>query len=207
MRRRAATMAVTVLLCVLLSPACRCHAEEIQAATMMEAQKKADVCSEPDMQSQSIGQLEQGERIFAVELTEGGWYRVVYQGKTGYVKEDCLKIYSTSEWDAPANPDATGPSGKIINPEEEYKKLTERAEASQKRSMGGTIAVFAGAVLLIAAYGAYVIVKEGKETGKAQKDGESPENIQDSGEAGQEQGNDGMEFLDLEQENEADKEV
>lgn len=172
---------------------------------MMETQKKADVHSGPDMQSQSIGQLEQGEKIFAVELTEGGWYRVVYQGKTGYVKEDCLKIYITSEWDAPKNPDATGPSGKIINPEEEYKKLSERAAASRKRSIGGTIAVFAGAVLLIAAYGAYVIGKEGKETGKIQKGGESPENIQDGGEAGQEQGNWGMEFLDLEQENETDK--
>lgn len=205
MRRRAAAMAVMVLLCVLLSPAYRSRAEEIQAATMMEAQKEADVRSEPDMQSQSIGQMEQGEKIFAVELTEGGWYRVVYQGKTGYVKEDCLKVYSTSEWDAPANLDATGPSGKIINPEEEYKKLTEGAAASRKRSIGSTIAVFAGAVLLIAAYGAYVIVKEGKETGKARKSGESPENIQNSGEAGQEQGNDGMEFLDLEQENETDE--
>lgn len=204
--RHAAAMFTMVLICVMLSPACRSNAKEIQTSTMMEAQKKTDVHDEPNTGSQVLGQLEKGDRIFAVELTEGGWYRVVYQGKTGYVKEDCLKIYSTGEWDAPQNPDDTGPSGEIINPQEEFKKKSEEAAAIKKRSMGVTIGVFAGAVLLIVAYGAYVVVKEGKETKKSENDDTDSENIQD-GNAGQESGDGEMVFLDLEQENEADKEV
>lgn len=250
--KRAAVTAAMIFICVLLSPACRGNAEEIQAVTMMEAAERVNVRSEPDAKSKVLGKLEKGERIFAVELTEEGWYRVVYQGETAYVKGDYLKIYGTSEGETSENPETTGPSGKIINPEEEVKKASEEAarraseeeaarkaseetakEASEeaarresesiaqasaaaarqeareqeitaikKRSTRITIGVFAGAVLLIAVYGAYTIVKEGKAVQKPEKDGKKSGNMeQDGGEAGQESMDGEMEFLDLEQEN------
>lgn len=173
-------------------------AKTLQAATMMEALDKVNVRVSPDTESDVLGQLEQGERLFAVELTEEGWYRVVYQGETGYVRGDFLKIYSTEDWDISEGSDAAGPSGDVIDPEEEVRKASEeaaqkeseaieraaageasaaaaaeakaQAEAAQKRRSRNTvIGVFAGAVLLIVVYAIYVVIKEMKNP---EEDGE-----------------------------------
>lgn len=59
----------------------------------MYAVTKANVRSGPDASTESLGKLEEGEKIFAVELTEEGWYKVVFQGETGYVRGDLLEVY------------------------------------------------------------------------------------------------------------------
>ena len=59
----------------------------------MYAVTKANVRSGPDASTESLGKLEEGEKIFAVELTEEGWYKVVFQGETGYVRADLLAVY------------------------------------------------------------------------------------------------------------------
>lgn len=175
-------------------------AADIQAATMMEALDRVNVRTAPDTEAELLGQLEQGEKLFAVELTEEGWYRVVWQGETGYVRSDFLKVYGTEDWDAPESADAAGPSGEVINPEEEVQKASEeaakreseaieraasaeaaaaeaaaQAEAEQKRRSRNTVlGVLAGAVLLIAGYAAVTIVKELKNP-QEEADGEAAE--------------------------------
>lgn len=183
-------------ICLLLIPAVSVAASEdgaiaIQAATMMEALDRVNVRESPDTESDVLGQLEQGERLFAVELTEEGWYRVVYEGETGYVRSDFLKVYGTEDWDISEGPDGEGPSGEVIDPEEEVRKASEealqkeseaiersaaaeasaaaaaeakaQAEAEQKRRSRNTIiGVFAGAVLLIVVYAIYIVIKEMK---------------------------------------------
>ncbi len=74
--------------------------EGISSPAMMEALSKVNVRREPDTSAEVLGQLLAGERIFAVELTEEGWYRVAYNGETGYVRKDFLEMYTAEEgWD------------------------------------------------------------------------------------------------------------
>lgn len=217
LRRCAAAVSAMVILCVLLSPACRVSAEELQTATLMEALEKVNIRSAPDGESQVLGQLEQYDRIFAVELTAGDWYRVVYQGETGYVRADYLKICGTDGWDAPEAPADAIPSDEIIYPEEEIRKAEEEAEkraseeaaeqssaaaaaarekqeaaAIKKRSTGITIGIYMGAVLLISAYAVYVIAKESKKAGETEQGGGEQDGGEDS-----RPGDGQMEFLDL----------
>ena len=74
--------------------------EGISSPAMMEALSKVNVRREPDTSAEVLGQLLAGERVFAVELTEEGWYRVAYNGETGYVRKDFLEMYTAEEgWD------------------------------------------------------------------------------------------------------------
>lgn len=68
--------------------------ENFTSTTLMYAVTRANVRSGPSVSTESLGKLEEGEKIFAVELTEEGWYRVVFQGKTGYVRQDLLAVYT-----------------------------------------------------------------------------------------------------------------
>lgn len=73
----------------------KADSQGITSLTMMYAMEKARVWEEPDTSSRPVGWLEEGERIFAVELTGEGWYRVVLDGETGYIWKDFLAVYTT----------------------------------------------------------------------------------------------------------------
>ena len=60
--------------------------KEITSSTMMQVLSKVNVRREPNTSAEVLGQLESGEKIFAVELTQEGWYQVAYNGETGYVR-------------------------------------------------------------------------------------------------------------------------
>lgn len=186
--KRIRVCTIMLLFCLLLGPACRVRAEELKTTTMMEVLKKVNVRAEPDTKAESLGQMEQGERLFAVELTQEGWYRVVYQGETGYIRSDFLKIYQTEGWDASEDSETINP-GEVINPEEEVKKASEEAErreaealesaASEAASIAAaseareqeeaarkiqsrkiTAIILIGVVAMIAVYAVYVVMQE-----------------------------------------------
>lgn len=72
---------------------------EISGTTMMYAVRNVNVRSGPDTTTEILGELEAGTNIFAVELTDGGWYRVVYGGETGYIRGDFLAVFGNMpEW-------------------------------------------------------------------------------------------------------------
>lgn len=131
----------------------------IQAATMMEALDQANVRTAPDTGADILGQLEQGDKLFAVELTEEGWYRVVYEGETGYVRGDFLKIYSTEDWDTTEDVNAAGPSDEVIDVSP-TPEASSQEEAQKKHFENIIPGVFAGAALLIAGYIVFIIRKE-----------------------------------------------
>lgn len=71
--------------------------KEITSSTMMQVLSKVNVRREPNTSAEVLGQLESGEKIFAVELTQEGWYQVAYNGETGYVRMDFLEVYTGGE--------------------------------------------------------------------------------------------------------------
>lgn len=104
----------------------------ITSPTMMSVVKKVNVRRGPDTSEEVLGQLEEGDFIFAVELTEEGWYRVVYGGETAYVRQDFLEIYSQEEWEEDTQ-DPTEIQGN--NPE---KISSEETSAEEKQVAGET---------------------------------------------------------------------
>lgn len=93
---------------------------EISTTTMMYAVKEVNVRKEPNTSSEIMGKLAAGEHIFAVELTDEGWYRVVYLGETGYIRGDFLAVFENMDiWVA-------------SEPEPEPLELTDTAETAQE---------------------------------------------------------------------------
>lgn len=72
---------------------------EVTSATLMYAAEGADILREPDASAQVMGRLEAGDRVLAMELTGDGWYRVLWDGETGYVGEGFLELYlAEGDW-------------------------------------------------------------------------------------------------------------
>ena len=192
-------------------------------AKMMYALEKTSVYPEPGTGQEAVGQLEEGEKIFAVELVEEGWYRVVYNGETAYVRQDALALY-TSEAGGEENtlvfPD-TAPTeltealaaetlpeestpGEVLTQESE----PERSEASEEtpvleESDGATAnkysAVITGLVLAVGllavfAYAAYLILKERNGRNGQDKEEQGEETKENMSAA--ERKNEDLEFLD-----------
>lgn len=164
----------------------------IENTTLMYALEKVNVRSGPGTDTEILGELAQGEMVFAVELLEEGWYRIVFGGETGYVRQDFLAVYGTAgEWEAPvqpAEPDVAGQdsaaTGKktagndVTDDDAENAKTPASAKkAKDKKGNVSTIIIIAVAVLLILGYSVIQIVKERREAGNDEdgKDGPEPE--------------------------------
>lgn len=167
----------------------------IENTTLMYAVEKVNVRSGPGTDTEILGELAQGEMVFAVELLEEGWYRIVFGGETGYVRQDFLAIYGTAgEWEAPgqpAEPNVAGQDSAVTGKKtvgndvtdddaENAKTPASAKKAKDKKGNVSTIIIIAVAVLLILGYSVIQIVKEkGKdEEGDYEdgKDGQEPEN-------------------------------
>lgn len=166
----------------------------IENTTLMYALEKVNVRSGPGTDTEILGELAQGEMVFAVELLEEGWYRIVFGGETGYVRQDFLAVYGTAgEWEAPvqpAEPDVAGQdsaaTGKktvgndVTDDDTENAKTPASAKkARDKKGNISTIIIIAVAVLLILGYSVIQIVKEKQkdEEGNDEdgKDGQEPQ--------------------------------
>lgn len=167
----------------------------IDSTTLMYAVEKVNVRRGPGTDADILGELAQGEMIFAVELLEEGWYRVVFDGETGYVRQDFLAIYGTAgEWAAPEQPvepdvagqDSAATGKKTIKWDDEADDGTENAKkpasaksTKAKKGNVSTIIIIAVAVLLILGYSVVQIVKEKRENEKGNdedgEDGQQPE--------------------------------
>ncbi len=113
--------------------------QEITSPTMMYAVKKVNIRKEPDTSAEQMGQLEEGEKIFAVKLTEEGWYQVTYEGETGYIRKDFLAVYKVEgEWDEPSDEDMTengqAPEGQESQEAEEPDSESQEAEEPDSES-------------------------------------------------------------------------
>ncbi len=99
-------------LCVMLSagpaakasePAGTASDQTITSTTLMCALGGTSVRELPAADSGVLGELQEGETLYAVELADG-WYRVVYHGETGYVEQGALAVFGSEDgqWDEPA---------------------------------------------------------------------------------------------------------
>lgn len=162
----------------------------IENTTLMYAVEKVNVRSGPGTEAEILGELAQGEMVFAVELLEEGWYRIVFGGETGYVRQDFLAVYGTAgEWEAPAQPaepDVAGQdsaaTGKKMTGNDGAADDAENAKTpasakSTKKGNASTIIIIVVAVLLILGYSVIQIVRERREEGNDEdgKDGPEPE--------------------------------
>ncbi len=164
-------------------------------AQMMYALEKADVYSGPGTEYEVLGQMEEGEKIFAVELLEEGWYRVVYNGETAYVRQDALALYTSGavgEENTLVFPDAAPPeleeealSGEATpveslssesepegSPAPVESPVSDEADGAEPKKSSGMITglVLAAGLLVVVAYAACLIWKEKK--GKASQAGQ-----------------------------------
>lgn len=71
--------------------------ENSGSAEMMQVVSKVNVREEANLDSESLGQLEEGEVIFLAGDLTGEWYPVLYQGQTGYVRQDFLVQYGSGD--------------------------------------------------------------------------------------------------------------
>lgn len=202
-------------------------------AKMMYALEAANVYAGPGNEYEVTGQLAEGETIFAVELLEEGWYRVVYNGETAYVKQDYLALYSSEavgEENTLVFPDAAPPELEEALTEETLSadaalKETVSAEAEQgetalsdetTESTGektkkpshiiAGLALTAG-FLAIFAYAVCLIWKEKKKGSvdeKEKQDREKDGGVEETEDEPEKEKND-LEFLDWNGEDEEDK--
>lgn len=166
----------------------------IENTTLMYAVEKVNVRSGPGTDTEILGELAQGEMVFAVELLEEGWYRIVFGGETGYVRQDFLAIYGTAgEWEAPgqpAEPNVAGQDSAVTGKKtvgndvtdddtENAKTPASAKKAKDKKGNVSTIIIIAVAVLLILGYSVVQIIKEKQENEEGNdedgKDGQEPE--------------------------------
>lgn len=151
----------------------------IENTTLMYAVEKVNVRRGPGTDADILGELAQGEMVFAVELLEEGWYRVVFNGETGYVRQDFLAIYGIAgEWAAPGQPvepdvagqDSAVTGKKTIKGDDGADDGTENTRTpvsakntKDKKGNASTFIIIAMAVLLILGYSVVQIVKEKRE--------------------------------------------
>lgn len=166
----------------------------IENTTLMYALEKVNVRSGPGTDTEILGELAQGEMVFAAELLEEGWYRIVFGGETGYVRQDFLAVYGTAgEWEAPgqpAEPDVAGQDSAVTGKKtvgndvtdddtENAKTPASAKKAKDKKGNVSTIIIIAVAVLLILGYSVIQIVKEKQKDEEGDdedgKDGQEPQ--------------------------------
>ena len=160
----------------------------IESTTLMYAVEKVNVRKGPGTDAEIIGELGQGEMVFAVELLAEGWYRVVFGGETGYVRQDFLALYGTpGAWEAPEQPQeiitsgqndtvagkrAAGAGNADDGGGQEEKTPRAAKQAKSKGKNASTIVIIAAAVLLILGYSVFQVIKEKQENEKGNDEGD-----------------------------------
>ncbi len=155
----------------------------IESATLMYAVEKVNVRKGPGTDTEVLGELAQGERVFAVELLAEGWYRIVFGGETGYVRQDFLALYGTAgAWEAPEQPAVPAVAGQDSvatgkraareenatdnSGEKEALPRAAKQAAKSKSKNTSTVVIIAVVVLLILGYSVFQVVKEKRESEK-----------------------------------------
>ena len=173
---------------------------DISVTTMMYAVKNVNVRKEPNTSSEILGELEAGTNIFAVELTDEGWYRVVYAGETGYIRSDFLEIYSNMDMWVASEPEPVPIDEQTIgdaadeniddqaaenmqgSAADSGSTATEEEQSSKKNN---TLAILIIILLvLIFTYAVIQIVRDNKKSDKGMED-ESEEDELETVEAGE----------------------
>lgn len=92
-------------------------------AVMMQVASEVNVRKEADTKSESLGLLSEGTMVF-VTGTQGEWRQILYQGQSGYIREDFLVPYGSDKQQLAEELETATQKG-----QEEHQKLLEEEEA------------------------------------------------------------------------------
>lgn len=126
----------------------------VEANVLLETTKAATIYEQPDENSAAVGSLETETPVFSAEKSTDEWCKVTYQGTTGYVKTENLKIYGGEELKKEIAQNAE--SDKLIIEEIEYEK-------AQNREKIIWISVIAVLVVVMFVVGIVSAVKKNKQ--------------------------------------------
>jgi len=138
--------------------------EALEQGAVMEAEKRTEMKAAPEDTAETLMVFQAGDLIFAVGEPEDGWYRVIYQGNEGYVKEkglDALEI------------DIEGLNAEMAANEAETEFVVEavekyRADARRSKIWGTVIIVLVASIFGVGIFSAV----KGNKNGDAEKSGE-----------------------------------
>jgi len=94
-------------------------------AVMMQVASEVNVRKEADAKSESLGLLPQGTTVF-VTGTQGEWRQILYQGQSGYIREDFLIPYGSDKQQLAQELEDAAQKG-----QEEHQRLLEEEEAAR----------------------------------------------------------------------------
>ncbi len=133
---------------------------------LMVAEQDVDMKAEPDAKSQTLMTYKKGDLVFSTGETADGWYLVMYQDKTGYVKKEALSIQEL---------DVEGLDAEMALYEQEVKLVVEtveiyHAESRRSKIWGGVIIILVAAIFAVGIFSAVKAKKE-EESGKMREQG------------------------------------
>ena len=131
---------------------------------LMAAERDVAMKAEPDVDAQTLMTYKKGDLVFVTGETADGWYLVIYQDKTGYVKKDALTVQEL---------DVEGLNAEMALYEQEGKLVMEtvekyRAEAKRSKIWGGVIITLVAAIFAVGIFSAVKAKKE-EDSGKARE--------------------------------------
>lgn len=160
--------------------------DSLFSPTLMYTLDKVNVRSGPGTDFDIIGELENGSSIFAKELTEEGWYKVIYADSEGYIRQDFLAFYGQTNIALTEEMQQSGETAleesaefeqeqerieEAIAAAEEAERLqveAEEAEAKRKaeelalaeaKGKRNNVIIIIGVVIIIIGYSALQIIK------------------------------------------------
>lgn len=117
---------------------------------ILEAKKRVEMKAAPEKTAETLMTFQAGDLIFAVEETEDGWYRVVYQEKEGYVEKGGLTVLEL---------DIEGLDAEMAVNEAETKFVVEavekyRADARRSKIWGAVIILLVASIFGVGIFSA-----------------------------------------------------
>lgn len=137
--------------------------EETQLAQFIKTLQKIDAKVEPDESAETVFSYDEGSSVYVMGETEDGWYIVLYQGKTGYIKKDLSQdMLVTEEIDIEALDE------ELAAQEAENKMIVEeveryRSEARRSRIWGTIIVLLVLGIFAVGIISTVRTEKKNKE--------------------------------------------
>lgn len=169
----------------------------ITSTTLMYALDQVNVRDNPSTDGEILGELQAGDTIFAMELTEEGWYRVAYGDEKGYIRQDFLAVYGMEgDWQTPGLEELEESleaeaalyeeePATDTETEEESVEAQEEAPKKEKKNIAPIIIIILVLVVIIA-YSAVQILRERKQVGENEDGEEDLEELEDEEPDGEE---------------------
>ena len=121
------------------------ESQDVELMQMMTATQKVEARQEPDENAEVVFVYEKNAKVFIVEETTDGWYKVFYQGRNGYVRKDGLVLQETDIAALDKEMEVSAAEGKMVIEEvERY-----RAEMRRSRIWGTVIVLLVAGIFAI----------------------------------------------------------